>query len=136
MRYLPNLHKPLCLDTNVSSLTQYMNAVSLRPPVVIPDLFRGVPWTEGRSMSEYEEWRSQHDMVRVRSDAACAADFLKDRGCGERFAMVGFCFGGGRLMEEIAKSANGLNPKAAIAFYPTRKYIYSFRVCAKICDKF
>lgn len=40
--------------------------------------------------------------------------------------MMGFCFGGGRLMEEIAKAEQGLNPKVSIAFYPTSTFIAYF----------
>lgn len=73
-------------------------------------------------MSEYETWRSQHDPARVRQDLKSAHAFLAEKSFANRLGMVGFCFGGGRLMEEIAMASEGINPKVAVAFYPTRKF--------------
>eukprot|EP00177_Eucheuma_denticulatum_P003973 GFKZ01007178.1.p1 GENE.GFKZ01007178.1~~GFKZ01007178.1.p1 ORF type:complete len:214 (+),score=11.64 GFKZ01007178.1:292-933(+) len=90
-------------------------------PTIVPDQFRDSPWTEGRSMSEYEEWRAQHDLERVRGDMKAAGEYMKKCGFGPDLGLLGFCFGGGRLMEEVARGTEGLNPKAAVAFYPTSK---------------
>lgn len=70
-------------------------------------------------MSEYESWREQHDLSRVRSDVKVAREYMLNRGYGQDLGLIGFCFGGGRLMEELARGKGGLNPKAAVAFYPT-----------------
>lgn len=72
-------------------------------------------------MSEYESWREQHDLNRVRSDVKVAREYMLNRGYGQDLGLIGFCFGGGRLMEELARAKGGLNPKAAVAFYPTSK---------------
>ncbi|CDF36368.1 unnamed protein product [Chondrus crispus] len=87
---------------------------------IVPDLFRGNPWVQGRDKSEYESWRRTHDPATVRGDILLARQALTERSLGTSLGLVGFCFGGGRLMEEVALNTSGLNPDAAVAFYPTR----------------
>lgn len=88
--------------------------------VIIPDLFREKPWTKGRDMSEYEQWRAQHHPDIVRNDLLLSRDELSSRALASNLGLIGFCFGGGRLMEELARGSDGIDPKAAVAFYPTR----------------
>ena len=102
-------------------------------PVFAPDLFRGVPWNESKfggdtSSPQYEAWRSEHYVPgRVLCDMADAAQFALSSLCAgkQKLAAVGFCFGGGRLLEAIAGDTSSSNRlwsrlAAAVAFYPTR----------------
>jgi len=100
-------------------------------PVLAPDLFRGVPWNEerfgGDTKSEaYERWRRENYVPeRVLSDIASAARFARASDSGPRgrvaLCAIGFCFGGGRLLEAIAGACDlGGQISAAVAFYPTR----------------
>lgn len=99
-----------------------------QPVAVVPDLFRGHPWAPDRSRTEYEAWREPHTFTRVQADVRTALEALRQRGMGQSFGLLGFCFGGGRLMETLALASRGLNPNAAVAFYPTSTY----SICATI----
>jgi dienelactone hydrolase len=108
---------------------EFMAALARRTgaPVLAPDLFRGAPWDEetygGDTRSaQYEEWRRKHYVpVRVLADIADAARFARKQGCDGRLAVVGFCFGGGRMLEAMAGGGDlGGEVAAAAAFYPTR----------------
>lgn len=96
-------------------------------PVFFADLFRGKPWEEGRDMSGYDSWREQHDLERVASDIALAHKFLAaelaEHGAGlrgeGRIALVGFCFGGGRVVEQLAADTEK-KYSAGVSFYGTR----------------
>lgn len=59
-------------------------------------------------------------------DLLAAVEALRERGFGNPLGLVGFCFGGGRLMHEISLAENGANPAAAVAFYPTSTFLSRF----------
>jgi dienelactone hydrolase len=114
---------------NQEWIAAYSEAAGL--PVVAPDLFRGVPWSEARfggdtKSQAYEKWRSEHYLPeRVISDIACASLFAREAAGQESqepvpLAAIGFCFGGGRLLEAIAHADLGGAISSAVAFYPTR----------------
>lgn len=107
-----------CRNEDTRGVAKRLSSIGF--PTIVPDQFRNQPWTEGRSMAGYEEWRAQHDFGRVRGDMRVAREYLKTRGFGPGVGLLGFCFGGGRVMEEVARGAEGLNPETAVAFYPTR----------------
>lgn len=84
-------------------------------------MFRGNAWPDGKPADDtYEAWRQQHPYDRVHADIRAAVKGLHERGYGEPLGLIGFCFGGGRLMHEISLVERGVNPSAAAAFYPTR----------------
>lgn len=90
---------------------------------VVPDLFRGDAWPSGKAMDDsFEVWRARHAYERVHSDIRCAVAAFRELGFGKPLGLIGFCFGGGRLMSEISLVAKGVNPAVAAAFYPTRKF--------------
>jgi len=109
--------------------------VSAGLPVFALDIFRGEPFCEERygstSSEAFETWRSKHPPARVFGDISAAACWLRrsdldgiaaPAASRERaLAMVGFCYGGGRLLESLAgNAALGGAVAAAVAFYPTR----------------
>lgn len=57
-------------------------------------------------------------MHRVLGDARLAAAQL--RRLGLSVGILGFCFGGGRAMEEMSFREAGIDPDAAVVYYPTR----------------
>ena len=75
--------------------------------VIVPDLFRGHPWTESTTSStattngdEYEEWRRKHAPEwRVNVDIRAAAAVLRERYAVSSIAVWGTCYGGGRALE-------------------------------------
>ncbi|GLJ55052.1 hypothetical protein SUGI_1181660 [Cryptomeria japonica] len=91
--------------------------------VLVPDLYRGEPWHKDRPQSEFEEWRRNHLPARVASDIDTSAKWLLDEfsavGISDKLGIVGFCFGGGRLVETLARDTQS-RFGAAVCFYGTR----------------
>jgi dienelactone hydrolase len=107
--------------------------------VMIPDLFRGDPWT-GESMDvtnekgqTYEEWRITHNDLRVSIDIRAAAACLRETYGVSSVVVWGTCFGGGRALEaasgwcESVHDVDGttvgpppVEPMVVVAWYPTR----------------
>lgn len=98
--------------------------------VLAPDLFRGVPWEEHKfggdtKSPQYEAWRrDNYEPVRVLADIEVGVRYLAAQRSGEErcaLGVVGFCFGGGRLLEAVSGACDlGGVVAAAVAFYPTR----------------
>lgn len=146
----------LLLSDVYGSFTDNMQALAdkiafeCQPVVVlVPDLFRGKPWTQSPVLDEagvernevgqsYEEWRAQHPDRRVDVDIRAAAAVLRERYAVSSIAVWGTCYGGGRALEAAAGWYPGgaesyyddvlgdrpapphVDPIAAIAWYPTR----------------
>lgn len=89
-------------------------------PVLVPDLFRGDPWSPARPAEEYEAWRAGHADERVAADVRAAAAVMRAELGVRHLGALGFCFGGGRLMDELAARGDGVDPATAVVFYPTR----------------
>jgi dienelactone hydrolase len=108
----------------------WMEAFAEASGVVLlaPDLFRGVPWDEhtfgGDTQSpQYEAWRRENYVPeRVLADIEDGARYLAASSESRNaLGVVGFCFGGGRLLEAISGACDlGGAVSAAVAFYPTR----------------
>jgi dienelactone hydrolase len=110
--------------------------------VMVPDLFRGNPWTGPLNGTNdrgqyYEEWRSSHDDLRVRVDIRAAAACLRDTYGVSSIAVWGTCYGGGRALEAAATLSSDedmfihdvdgktigpppVEPMVVVAWYPTR----------------
>mmetsp|Transcript_3630 Transcript_3630/g.8037 ORF Transcript_3630/g.8037 Transcript_3630/m.8037 type:complete len:858 (+) Transcript_3630:206-2779(+) len=117
--------------------------------VIVPDLFRGKPWTTDTKVDEdgvernedgksYEEWRAMHPGGRVDVDIRASAAVLRERYAVASIAVWGTCYGGGRALEAAAgwyaggasayyedalgdrKLPPHVDPVAAVAWYPTR----------------
>ncbi|KAK9128866.1 hypothetical protein Syun_017663 [Stephania yunnanensis] len=91
--------------------------------VLVPDLFRGNPWTKDRPSSDFELWRAQHARERVAKDINTSAKWMVEEflaaGISKKLGIVGFCFGGGRLVETLAYD-EGVYFSTGISFYGTR----------------
>lgn len=88
-------------------------------PKVVPDLFRGDPWPMNPIDDTFEAWRDSHPYDRIRVDIEATLNAMQARGFGSPLGLVGFCFGGGRAMDEISLAGDGVNPRTAVVFYPT-----------------
>ena len=109
---------------------EFMAVLALRTgaPVLAPDLFRGAPWNEATyggdtRSAQYQEWRRKHYVpARVLADITDAARFARKQGRDGRLAVVGFCFGGGRMLEAMAGGCDlgGENGVAVDHLPPTR----------------
>ncbi|KAG1328063.1 carboxymethylenebutenolidase [Cocos nucifera] len=75
--------------------------------VLIPDLFRGNPWKKDQSMTEFEHWFSRQSPERVAKDISMSAKWMTDEfmaaGISKKLGIIGFCFGGGHLVETLAR---------------------------------
>lgn len=89
-------------------------AFECQPAVVmVPDMFRGTPWTTNATLDEdgverneegktYEGWRATHPEGRVDIDVRAAAAVLRKRYDVSSIAVWGTCYGGGRALEAAA----------------------------------
>ena len=75
---------------------------------------------------EYESWRKLHSDERVASDIDVATNYLLEHVIQDKappghgkVALLGFCFGGGRLVETLARDS-AREFTTAVMFYGTR----------------
>lgn len=95
-------------------------AASCEAFVLVPDLFRGQAWPESKPPSgpEYEAWRTRIALSDVAGDVLGCARYLNSRHGVELLGLAGFCWGGGRALELVARE--WVDAHAVVAFYPTR----------------
>ncbi|EOY17357.1 hypothetical protein QUC31_001432 [Theobroma cacao] len=91
--------------------------------VLVPDLFRGDPWAEGRPRTMLEQWLASQDPERVAKDIATSTKWIVDEftaaGISKKLGIIGFCFGGGRVIDVLAAD-QGAYFSTAVSFYGTR----------------
>ncbi|KAK6937982.1 Dienelactone hydrolase, partial [Dillenia turbinata] len=91
--------------------------------VLVPDLFRGDPWPKGRSKALFEEWLAKHNLERVARDISAATKWMVDEfvavGISKKLGIIGFCYGGGRLIDVLAQD-QGAYFGTGVSFYGTR----------------
>jgi len=98
--------------------------------VLVPDLFRGDPWKPSAPFDEggFARWLAGQAPARVSGDIdACTrwlVDEFKAAGVSRRLGVVGFCYGGARLVEALARDADagegGRCFSAGVCFYGSR----------------
>ncbi|XP_077248718.1 alpha/beta-Hydrolases superfamily protein isoform X2 [Tasmannia lanceolata] len=91
--------------------------------VLVPDLFRGNPWTKNRPRTQFELWLSRQPPERVAKDINTSAKWMVDEFVAakitKKLGIIGFCFGGGKLIETIAQDKDSYFG-IGICFYGTR----------------
>ncbi|KAG4111780.1 hypothetical protein ERO13_D13G122800v2 [Gossypium hirsutum] len=91
--------------------------------VLVPDLFRGDPWEKGRPKPMFEQWLASQDPQRVANDIATSTKWMVDEfraaGISKKLGIIGFCFGGGRVIDVLAAD-QGACFSTAVSFYGTR----------------
>jgi len=89
----------------------------------VPDLFRGNPWKKGWPHAKFDDWLTRQVPSRVAKDIDTSARWLIDEftaaGISRKLGIVGFCFGGGKLIETLARDQQG-HFGMGISFYGTR----------------
>ncbi|KAE8702711.1 Alpha/beta-Hydrolases superfamily protein isoform 2 [Hibiscus syriacus] len=91
--------------------------------VLVPDLFRGDPWAKNRPKTMFEQWLANQDPRRVANDIATSTKWMVDEftaaGISKKLGIIGFCFGGGRVIDILAAD-QGACFSTAVSFYGTR----------------
>lgn len=91
--------------------------------VLVPDLFRGDPWSKSRPKTIFEQWVASQDPQRVANDIATSTKWMVDEfaaaGINKKLGLIGFCFGGGRVIDVLAAD-QGACFSTAVSFYGTR----------------
>lgn len=90
--------------------------------VLLPDLFNGDPWRKERPMASFEPWLATHDQS-ARNYIGTSIKWMVDEfvaaGISKKLGIVGFCFGGGKVIDVLAKDHDGCFG-LGVSFYGTR----------------
>ncbi|XP_044962691.1 carboxymethylenebutenolidase homolog isoform X1 [Hordeum vulgare subsp. vulgare] len=91
--------------------------------VLVPDLFRGNPWKKSLPMDGFQAWLAEQAPERVSGDIETCRKWLVDdflaAAPSKKLGVVGFCYGGGRLVETLARDADSCF-SAGVCFYGSR----------------
>ncbi|KAL4559680.1 hypothetical protein LXL04_031823 [Taraxacum kok-saghyz] len=90
--------------------------------VLLPDLFNGDPWGKERPKSQFEQWRETHNQSASKNIATSIkwmVDEFVAAGISKKLGIVGFCFGGGKVIEVLAEDSAGCFG-LGVSFYGTR----------------
>nr|XP_027091939.1 carboxymethylenebutenolidase homolog isoform X3 [Coffea arabica] len=90
--------------------------------VLVPDLFRGDPWTKERPKALFEEWRARQNPEHIAKDIFISADWMVNEfvaaGITKKLGIIGFCFGGGQVIDILAHDQGGCFG-VGVSFYGT-----------------
>ncbi|KAJ9559817.1 hypothetical protein OSB04_004977, partial [Centaurea solstitialis] len=90
--------------------------------VLLPDLFNGDPWQKDRPISMFEPWLATHTETAIKS-IATSRKWMEDEflaaGISKKLGIIGFCFGGGKVVEVLANDHDGCFG-LGVSFYGTR----------------
>ncbi|KAI4332141.1 hypothetical protein L6164_017074 [Bauhinia variegata] len=91
--------------------------------VLVPDLFRGNPWAKDRPKTGFEEWIARQDPEAIAKVTSTCTKWMVDEfmaaGISKKLGIIGFCFGGGRVLEVLARD-QGVSFGTGVSFYGTR----------------
>jgi carboxymethylenebutenolidase len=91
--------------------------------VLLPDLFRGDPWPKEKPRTLFDEWIAKQEPQRVAKDIATSTKWMIDEflaaGISKKLGLVGFCFGGGKVIDVLARDQDGYFG-IGVSFYGTR----------------
>ncbi|KAL5078478.1 hypothetical protein RYX36_017462 [Vicia faba] len=91
--------------------------------ILVPDLFRGDPWTKDQPNTLFEQWIARHNPERVATDITAWTEWMADEFMtsedSRKLSILGFCFGGGKLLEVLARD-QGACFGTGVSFYGTR----------------
>ncbi|KAH9627013.1 hypothetical protein KSS87_020664 [Heliosperma pusillum] len=98
--------------------------------VLVPDLFRGDPWSRDQSEALLHPWLAKQEPERVAKDIATSTKWMVDEfkaaGSDKKLGLIGFCYGGARILEVLAidkKSTFG----TGVSFYGYRMDTFAAR---------
>lgn len=123
--------------------------------VFVPDIYRGNPWHADKVIpgvpvlnqavdadmgkeaaalkeaEEYEEWRNEHTVESVTSDAEAALQYLRRAYNPANVGIVGFGYGGGKALELASINTVSAPPSVVVAFYPSHFNVQTSGECAR-----
>ncbi|KAL3324270.1 hypothetical protein AABB24_038452 [Solanum stoloniferum] len=86
-------------------------------------MFRGNPWRKDESKALFEQWIGSVDKQQVVRDIFTSTKWMANEfvaaGISRKFGVIGFCFGGGLLIDILAQD-QGSEFGVGISFYGTR----------------
>ncbi|KAL3353897.1 hypothetical protein AABB24_018532 [Solanum stoloniferum] len=86
-------------------------------------MFRGNPWRKDEPKALFEQWIGSVDKQQVVRDIFTSTKWMADEfvaaGISKKFGVIGFCFGGGLLIDILAQD-QGSEFGVGISFYGTR----------------
>ncbi|XP_051129335.1 uncharacterized protein LOC127250218 isoform X2 [Andrographis paniculata] len=90
--------------------------------VIVPDLFNGDPWSKDRPSSLLEQWISKQKAEAITEAISASAKWMVDEfesvGISKKLGIIGFCYGGGRVVDILAKD-QGAYFGCGVSFYGT-----------------
>ncbi|XP_028800230.1 carboxymethylenebutenolidase homolog isoform X2 [Neltuma alba] len=90
--------------------------------ILVPDLFHGNPWSKDRPRAMFKEWIAAQSRERILKDIWRWTKWMVDEfmaaGISKKLGIVGFCVGGGRVLEVLAQDT-GACFGAGVSFYGT-----------------
>ncbi|KVH98250.1 carboxymethylenebutenolidase homolog [Cynara cardunculus var. scolymus] len=90
--------------------------------VLLPDLFNGDPWRKENPKASLEPWLATHSQTASKSIATSRkwmVDEFVAAGISKKLGIIGFCFGGGKVVEVLADDHDGYFG-LGVSFYGTR----------------
>ncbi|GAB2245227.1 hypothetical protein Droror1_Dr00000720 [Drosera rotundifolia] len=91
--------------------------------VLVPDLFRGDPWAREKPRELFGEWLALQDPAGVAKVIDISTKWLADElvaaGISKKLGLIGFCFGGARVVEVLAGDETS-RFATGVSFYGTR----------------
>ncbi|KAF7825005.1 carboxymethylenebutenolidase-like protein [Senna tora] len=91
--------------------------------ILVPDLFRGNPWSKDQPKAMFEQWIARQNPERIAEDISRWTKWMVDEfmaaGISKKLGIIGFCFGGGRVLEVLAQD-KGACFGTGVSFYGTR----------------
>ncbi|XP_061340674.1 uncharacterized protein LOC133287133 isoform X2 [Gastrolobium bilobum] len=87
--------------------------------ILVPDLFRGNSWTKDQPKTAFEQWIARQNPERIAKDITTWTTWLVDEfmaaGISKKLGIIGFCFGGGRVLEVLAQDQGDNDPLCAVS---------------------
>lgn len=91
--------------------------------VLVPDIFRGSPWTKDQPKATFEQWLARHEPERIAKDIDGSTKWMADEflaaGISNKLGIIGFCFGGGKVVEVLSRDQSSYFG-VGVSFYGTR----------------
>lgn len=91
--------------------------------VLVPDLFKGDPWSKDRPKASFEQWITNQKSEIIAKDVFTSAKWMTSEfaavGLTNKLGIIGFCFGGGRLIDVLAQDHEAYFG-SGVSFYGTR----------------